>query len=221
MATYLNLVPAYTVSTPHTPSMDPGVATLDLRARVAMSNWTGAAEKDLLDSWGGPGDAFLFAVENNRFKVAWRDSNLNVQIPVSTVNLDFAADSLRWVRALLNPGAGTCDFYTSNDGSSWTSSGTQITGLSTVGIRTSGSPDAITAAYQTGGSTTWTGKFYRSVMIVNGVTISDMDWNGRTVGSHDTTYVASTGETWTTSGGATIDDDSPTAAPRRSMVRRA
>lgn len=231
MTTHLQLgyPSVYSIETPFSVAMDAGSSTLDLRAKVSLVTlFNPSFNQTLLALWpfsGGTNVATFYIDTSGILNVAYIDNTAAAHFPAANVFLASALvpQQIKWLRALITPSAGTCDFYTSDDGSSWTSHGTQITGLGTNPIRAGGvTPPNLSAANEGGGfvDREFPGRLYRTQLLVGGSMVSDMDWSGRTVGSNNTTYVASTGETWTTTGAAVVQDDAVVRA-RRSSTRRA
>lgn len=194
----------YNVFTPHTAAMNPGTATLDLRAKVALNNWVPGGNNILVSSWGSANQFLLYIDATGHIAAAWTNAAAVGQFPISTVVTGLANGATKWIRALITITAGTCDFFTSDDGVTWTPNGAQRTGLTTTAVIVPGTPAQLRDGDDDTSAGEWTGKFYRSMLIIGGVTISDMDFSLQTLGATNTTFVATTGETWTIQNSAII-----------------
>lgn len=205
---YLSIPTAgYHISTPHQAALNPGTNTIDLIAKVAMADWTPAGNSAFISKWGA-GDQFLFYMAGSgALNMAWTNAGGVGQFPAATVASGIPDGTTKWVRALVTITAGTCDFYTGDDGGVWTPSGTQRTGFTTTAVIVPGTPPDLRAGETSAGGAQWGAagaKIYRAITIIGGVTISDIDFTAQRVGSVNTTFVANTGETWTIANSAVI-----------------
>lgn len=227
MPNYLALqaTSGYHVSTPHTAAMNPGTNTVDMRVKVAMDDWAPAVNNQYLICCYWEGDTtksqYLFylpaAVSGNLWSVWYAATGGTSQFATAGAAPGVTNGGVKWVRTLFTPSAGTASYYKSDDGSSWTQVGTTWTGMDTSGIQVPGVLPSLRVAEADGASTGgWTGKVYRAILIVNSVTICDIDFSLQAAGANNTTFTATTGETWTISGLAIIAED--LAAPRQQMV---
>jgi hypothetical protein len=207
-ANYLSIPTAgYHVSTPDKAAFQPGLSTVDLRAKVAMTDWTPAGNAFMLAKWGAVTEYGMFVSAGGNLNGAWNNAAGVGQFCVSTVATGVTDGATKWIRALLAPAAGTCDFFLSDDGSAWAALGTQVTGKTTTAIIVPGTPAALRAGETEAGAGQWAGassKIFRVQMLINSVLVSDMDFSLQTLGANNTTFVATTGETWTIANSAVI-----------------
>lgn len=214
MANYLNVPSAATGSgatTPHQAGLVVSTGSVDARVQVAPENWgNGTTYQTLVNAqhsaYLGGQDRWDFMIHPTGYlDYIWRDSSAAYNEATSTVTTGFANGSKHWVRVLHTISAGTVDFYTSTDGSSWTSLGSQITGKPTLAIYSLGGWPPVGIGATRGaidGDEYLFGKDQTTQVRIDGATILNMDWTTATVGSGP--WTAGTGETWTAFGTASV-----------------
>lgn len=109
------------------------VGDIDIRAHLAMDDWTPAALSSIAARWGVAGNrSYGLRVDTTgALRLAWTADGTTLLFATSTVLLGLANDAGIWVRATLdvNNGAAGRDirFYTSTDGVTWTQLGATVT----------------------------------------------------------------------------------------------
>lgn len=215
---YLDVPTASGATTPNQAGLAAGTGTLDLRIEMAPNSWAnGAFQAIISQDPNGSGSRFWWGITaSGTFEYDF--SSIGGNWINNCASPGFTNGTSHGIRSLHNIGAGTQDFYSSSDFSSWTPIQSQVTGLSTSGMATAGTPPVVrigTDVY----AEPMVGKITKVQVIVGGVTILDWDITTATPGSGP--WVATTGETWTALGTATvIAGATPEYAPRRSSIRR-
>lgn len=185
------------------------VTDLDVRALVNLDDWTPAVDGTFMgrDS-ADPNRAWWFGIRGagatlGKLFLTWFPTgSLASRIDVvSSIAVPVSDGTPLWVRCTLdvdNGAAGyTATFYTSpaTDGVNWTMLGTQTIGGATTNL------PAVSAALNTSGAANQNlvGRLYRAIMMdgINGSIIRDCNV-AYSVEPH-TSFVATTGETWTIS----------------------
>lgn len=189
------------VSTPSQLGFTAGTNQVDLRAYCARANWgatTGLGAFLALWSSTVANCRYMLSAGTGGTLIAqWYNTAGVLQTCTSTANLaGLAAGSYKWVRAIINPGAGTCDFATSDDNVTWTALGTQITGKTTTAVQTTGTTPALVVGSDSTSTNAMAVKFLHTQLRVNNVLICDIDWTS--FPSNPTgPWAAQTTETWT------------------------
>lgn len=193
---------------------------IDLRADVALDDWTPAAQVTIFGKYVQSGNqrAFAFCVASTGALILYTtpDGLIGSVIDgTSTAAVGIADGTRKWIRATLdvNDGAGNrvYKFYTSPDGVTWTQLGATVT---TAGVTTIFDSTAIVGigGIDAGASQNPAGKIYRA-QLLNGIdgTLA-VDFNLGNVRKGATTIATPTGEEWTVNGTAKIrqvDDSFP------------
>jgi hypothetical protein len=157
-------------STPDAASLDI-VGDIDLRVRVAMTDWTPAAESTLIAKYTATGDQRSYALAvtaTGALILRWSEDGIAEKSETSSAVNTFTNGSTHWVRATLDVDNGAADatvtFYTSEDGSTWTALGAAQLNGSTTSIFAS------TAVLELGSQTAGTvnlltGKIFRAQVL--------------------------------------------------------
>ncbi len=141
---YLPGVNGNYLSTPDAAALDI-TGDIDLRAKVALDDWTPAAEGYLLSKWSSGQQSYILAVTTGgNLRLYWTtDGSTNI-FRTSTVSLGLTDGAVKWVRATLDVDNGAsghdAKFWTSDDGSSWTQLGTTVTTAGTTSIWSGSAP---------------------------------------------------------------------------------
>lgn len=194
-------------STPDAAALDI-VGDIDLRVRVALNDWTPAAESTLIAKYTATGNqrSYALAVTTTGALIfRWSEDGTAEKTETSSANLgSLAAGATTWVRATLDVDNGASDaavnFYTSDDGTTWTQLGaTQLNGATT-------SIFASTAVLELGGQTLGTvnrlaGKIFRA-QVLSGIAGSSVAAPIASAASNSVTDA--TPRTWTVNGAAKI-----------------
>jgi hypothetical protein len=127
-------------STPDAASLDI-VGDIDLRVRVAMDDWTPAAESTLIAKYTATGNQRSYALAvtaTGALILRWSEDGTAQKTATSSAANTFTNGTTHWVRATLDVNNGAADaainFYTSEDGSTWTALGTQQLNGATTSI---------------------------------------------------------------------------------------
>lgn len=117
------------VSTPDAASLDI-VGDIDIRARVALDDWTPAAESTLIAKYTATSDERSYALAvtaGGNLILRWTEDGATELSETSSAAVSAAAGETVWVRATLDVDVGGTDaevtFYTSEDGVTWTALG--------------------------------------------------------------------------------------------------
>lgn len=150
---------------------------LDLRANVALNDWTPTTDQPLIAKWNSSGNqrSYLLYVlaTTGRLILTWSIDGTSGSAPFasSTVSPTVSDMSSLWVRATLDVdnGAGgyVVTFYTSPDGVIWSQLGSTVTGASTTSIFDSTAMVEM-GTLSSGVSTPASGRWYRA-QIYNGI----------------------------------------------------
>lgn len=189
-------------STPDAASLDI-VGDIDIRAKVALDDWTPAAESTIIAKYTATGNqrSYALAVTTAGALIfRWSEDGTAEKSETSSASVSAAAGAATWVRATLEVDVGGTDaaviFYTSTDGSTWTQLGTtQLNGATT-------SIFASTAVLELGGQTLGTvnrlaGKIFEAQVLsgIAGTSVAHPIPTTTSIG--DTTPL-----TWTVNGAA-------------------
>lgn len=183
---------------------------LDIAVRVSLQDWTPAAISELCAQWAAGQAAFQFIVNTagTLGLIVSSDGSASLFNVASSAATGFTDGTTHWVRVTLNTSTGKVNFYTAADSeivpTSWTQLGTadrsgtagsifNSTAIIEIGSRFAGT--ALLAA----------GSFYRAQIYsaIGGTAIADFDPT-RAAGTSATSFVGSTGETWTVQGNANL-----------------
>lgn len=210
---YLDVPLNGSCTTPDVSALNTGAAQIDLRSLIDPQTWTVVTEQFilaqydqtnnsrwLLDLYGdGSSNGFLSgAYVDNTLQSENQEFSTN---PLSTFG--FVDGTPMWIRVLLDPAAATVSLFTSPDGTTWTGRGshsTFVAGINTLGTR----PVVAVGSDSIGGAghNPYVGHILRSVVIVGGTTVFDMDWTAANPGTG--TWTSGTGEVWTRRGTAQV-----------------
>jgi hypothetical protein len=193
---YLPGVASNYMNVPNEAALSP-LGDIDIRARVALDDWTPAAVQTLVGKWGASGNrSWRLSVMTTGY-LAFFGSLDGITEGISTtsgVATGFADGSVKWVRVTRQKSSGEVKFYTSDDGLSWAQLGTTYTG-STADM-TAGTSVIEFGSRGIGGSDPSAGKFYRCVIksTIDGPSVLDIDTSLVASGSA-TSFPALTGQT--------------------------
>lgn len=207
MPNYLDVPSGSSASAPNVAAYNGTQGPFEFIASVAPTTWTpgGALFPTLLGSIAQPGKVDRHSIYINpsgQIEHYWQNASPATIFAQSTAVVPFGAGARGWVRTTLDLAAGTCDFATSTDGSSWSALGTQVTGISTSPLSSAGAGADYRIGFDNSANDNFTGKIYRSKFSANGVVLYDMDWTTATVGTGP--WVGADGLTWTRTGTASV-----------------
>lgn len=201
-------------STPNQTAFAPGTNQVDLRAYCSRANWAAAVTGAFLANWSSTAANCRYMLSANAsggLTAQWYNAAGVLQTCNSTVATGLAANAFKWVRAIINPGAGTCDFAMSDDNVTWTALGTQITGKTTTAVQTPGTAQVLTVGQDASAANGLAMKLLHTQLRVNAVLLVDIDWTAQSalpVGP----WVGQTGETWTRQGSSIINIEDAASA---------
>ena len=151
---------------------------LDLRARVALDDWTPATEAAFVGKWNSAGNqrSYMFSITGaGLLSLYWTTDGATTITRTATVVSGIADGATKWVRATLdvNNGASGHDvkFFTSDNGTSWTQLGSTVTTAGTTSVY-SGTALATVGAFTPGTSGAFSGKAYNAQIFAS---INDTD----------------------------------------------
>jgi hypothetical protein len=192
---------------------------LDLRAYVALDDWTPSAIMSLVTKWDPTGNqrSYNLSVNTDGTLILYVSTNgTAITTNTSTAATGITDGSVRWVRATLDVDNGSSQnevkFWTSTDGTSWTQLGNTITNSGTTSVFAGTANVVIAAQGNTANPTA--GKIYRAQVCngIDGTPVLDVDTSVITSGSA-TSFTALTGQTVTinraTSGRKTVAVTNP------------
>lgn len=120
---------------------------IDVRVKVALDDWTPAAQNTLIGRFGGSGSRAwrMYINTNGYLYLEWSADGTTLVTKNSGVVVGAADGAVKWVRATLDVDNGASGndvkFYTSDDGVTWTQLGSTVT---TAGVTSIFEPPAQT-----------------------------------------------------------------------------
>jgi hypothetical protein len=179
------------------------VGDLDVRCRVALDDWTPAADSGLLTKWaaGVGNNSYALVVKSTGALILyWSADGTAINTATSTASTGIADGATSWVRATLDVDNGAAGrdvkFWTSSDGTTWTQLGTTVTTAGVTSIFSGTASANVGCLYATVSHAT--GKFHRAIIKngIDGTTVLDIDTSVIGTGSA-TSFNALTGQTVT------------------------
>ncbi len=147
---------------------------IDIRVKVALDDWTPSGQVALVSKWQSTATSRSFAlIVNTSGTLAFQRSvdSVATLLATSSVATGIADGATKWVRAtcLVNNGSGSSDvnFYTSDDGITWTQLGTTQTTAGTTATY-SGTAVLEVGSITNGAGSNSRGKFFRA-QVLNGI----------------------------------------------------
>lgn len=175
---------------------------IDVRFHGALNNWTNG--QTFVSKRNGFSSAVSYHFEigfGNTLSLRWSADGTTVIGPLSTQVLSIAAGATKHVRATLDvdngSGGYTLNYYTSDDGSTWTQLGATIIGGATTSIF-DGTQPLIVGSYAQGASNRMAGKVY-SVQVRDGID-GTLVANPRFDQQNTNLFTDAQGNVWSTSG---------------------
>lgn len=196
-------------TTPAQAGFAPGTNTVDLRARVSRVNWGDTTNLGaFLANWSSTAanSRYMLSAGTGGTLIAqWYNAAGALQTCTSTANLaGLASGSIKWVRALITPSAGTCSFFTSDDNVTYTQLGTTITGKTTTAVQTPTTAQPLTVAVDASAANGMLMHVYAAQLRINSALIVNMDWTPLSTPVTGT-WTSATGEVWTRVGLSTLN----------------
>jgi hypothetical protein len=199
-------------STPDAAALDI-VGDIDLRAKIALADWTPAANMDLIAKLLGSGDQRSYVIRvvatTGILSLVWYTLGTNVSVVTanSTAAPTVVDGATLWVRATLdvNNGSGAYEvkFWTSTDGSTWTQLGNTVSPGGTTSIF-AGTADLYIGSQYT--NNPMLGKVYQAQIYdgIAGTKVLDIDFTQDALyNATQTTLTAVTGQVVTINRSAT------------------
>ena len=182
---------------------------IDLRARVAATDYTPSSEQTVIAKWETTSNQRSFRAyitTAGALGLEWSANGSTTIAKTSTANLTTTNGAqvwLRWVLDVDNGAAGNdVKFYTSIDGVTWTQLGATVTTASTTAIYNSTARCTVGAERDDGATKPWAGNIYEAQVRngIGGSLVGNPIMTASVVGA--TTIVDSTPITWTLAGNA-------------------
>lgn len=189
-------------STPDAAALDI-TGDIDIRVKVAMDDWTPAADSAVLSKYTTTGNQRSYRLQvltTGALNLQWSEDGTVQKTETSSASTGFTDGTTHWIRATMDVDVGGTDaeikFYTSEDGTTWTQLGTTQTNGATTSIFAS------TAVLELGSSTGGTaaltaGKIFEAV-VMSGIAGSEV--------AHPVAALSgvtdATGKVWTVNGTA-------------------
>jgi hypothetical protein len=193
---YLPGVASNFASTPDAAALDI-TGDIDLRVKVALDDWTPSALMTLFSKWNTTGNQKSYALDlntNGTLSFFWAPDGSTSNSANSTVAPTVADGAVKWVRATLDVDNGASgrdiQFFTSDDGTTWTQLGTTVTQAGTTSIY-AGTASVTVGSTSNGG---WSnGAFYRAQILdgIAGTTAFDADFETSITTNLPTTFTES------------------------------
>jgi len=189
---------------------------IDVRVRVAADDWTPASNAAIAAKWSSTTPQRAWALRlttTGAFAFDVSADGTASATATSSVTNTFADGSVQWVRATWRQSDGRVQFFTSNDGITWTQFGTDQT--ASVASIYANTADVEFGTTSVGTGNFFIGKIFRAQIYngIDGTKVLDVDTSVITAGSA-TSFTAVTGQTVTiarsTSGRKTVAVTQPT-----------
>lgn len=178
---------------------------IDMRAKVARANWTAATTETITAKFSTAGLRswrWDFRSSGTMRLLLYPDGSTTSVGATSTASLSYTAGTAHWVRVTWRNSDDRTQFLMSDDGTSWTQLGADVT-MSATGIFNSSSPVEIGGGPEVSPSTATI--YYVDIRSsIDGSPVAKFDPSAVVIlGTRNpTTVIASTGETWTVNGSA-------------------
>ena len=179
---------------------------IDIRAHIAATDWTPAAYTGVVVKSQSTGGNISYGLwldtgSSGKLRFASSPNGSTEHAYLSTVATGFADKTAHWIRATHVTATGVIQFFTSEDGTTWTQLGADVAGTA-EGIFDSTS--IVRVGLGDDGVWTFTGRIYRAQVYngIGGTLAVDFNPNDHTSGA---TFTSSgTGEVWTINGNAKV-----------------
>lgn len=175
---------------------------IDIRVKCALDDWTPAANAGLLSKWTGTGSqrSYEFVVTTGgllSFRTSPDGTTAGNSSWNSSAATGFADGTTHWVRVTVNTGTGKANFYTSEDGDTWTLLGVEQTSTAAAIFN---STAQVSLGYRESGGAAYTAGDFYYAEILNGIAGTVVVTFDPSTDAHlgDTSFTSSTtGEVWT------------------------
>lgn len=197
---YLSGVASNNMQVPDEAALDI-TGDIDIRAYVALDDWTPAAANTFLAKYDTGGFSWRWNVASDGLlSFRWTADNTTNNTAVSTVATGITDGTAKWVRVTLDVDNGASGrdikFFLSDDGVTWTQLGSTVTQAGVTSIF-SGTAN-LRISSQGNATAPAAGKFYRAQIFngIDGTKVLDVDTSVITSGAA-TSFTALTGQTVT------------------------
>jgi len=165
---YLPGVASNYASAPDSAALDV-TGDLDLRVKVALDDWTPAAAQVLLGKRTAGQFSYQFIVNTNGLlSLYWSTTGSDQVTNFSNAAPTVADGATLWVRATLSVASNyAVNYYTSNDGLTWTQLGSTVSGTGATSIFAGTAPIEV-GSIISGTASNARGKFFRA-QVLNGI----------------------------------------------------
>jgi hypothetical protein len=185
------------------------VGDIDLRAKVALDDWTPAATTTVLAKWDAATTrAYRIGINTSgQIFIGYSTDGSNQFSQASTVAVGATDGSVIWIRATHATASGSNNFYTSTDGVTWNALGGAVAG--NVGAIFDSTSIVEIGSQDTGGGNRLTGNvFYAEIRNgIAGTVVANPDFEKRPWDVGDTaaaTGADEAGNTWTLNGSGAV-----------------
>lgn len=185
---------------------------IDLRARVALTDWTPATAQTFVAKWEATANqrAYKFWIDTaGKLNLDWSNNGTTILSKVSTVATGIADGTQAWVRAILDVDNGAVGndvkFYTSTDGQTWTQLGATVTTAAVTAIADTTALATVGATGNAGTIDRLIGNVYSVAILQNilGTVKGDPEFTASSV-STNLTVTDSQSQVWTLQGAAAM-----------------
>jgi hypothetical protein len=181
---------------------------LDLIAQIAPQDWSPLTDQTIVakrasGSTQNSYHFFIYGTTPGRFRLATSAAGTAMTTVTSTAAPNFIAGTTHWVRATWQQSSGRVQFFTSEDGTTWTQLGTDLN-IALASIYDGTAATTVGSAYTSGTNSPLKGTIYRTKVYsgfsdAGGTLVADMrPSDAASVGSTSWTSAA-TSEIWTLS----------------------
>jgi hypothetical protein len=167
---------------------------IDIRVKIAMDDWTPSALMDLITKRviTGNQQSYFLSLNSAGFLVLYHTTDGSTVVGNScSVATGITDGATKWVRATRVAATGLVQFFTSDDGITWTQLGTNVTGA--TGNIFAGTAPLEIGSFNSGASNPSRGKFFRAQVLngINGTVAFDANFENSITSLLQTTFTES------------------------------
>lgn len=199
-------------STPDNAALDI-TGDIDVRVKVALDDWSNGLVQQLIAKWDGAGNqrSYRFQVAaTGALQFSWSTAGTIGIDKTSTASPSFADGEMKWVRATLDVDNGASgndvNFYTSDNGTSWTQLGATVTTAGVTSIFAGTALLHVGSLSTGGGSTRGVGSYHKAI-VMNGIAGTEVANPNFRQNAAVASFADDAGRTWTMNGDAAIVAD--------------
>ena len=153
---------------------------IDLRAKVALTDWTPSEAKAIIVKRDSSSTrSYIFTVgTTGTLELGISTTGSNQINYASSVEVSVADGAVKWIRATRVASTGNTQFFTSDDGVSWTQLGTDVSGTS--GNIFNSTSSLVIGSIGLSGANVFDGTFYRAQVFngIDGTKVFDANFEG-------------------------------------------